>query len=342
MTSKLRIPLLAALCVGAHASHAQAKQLPAESTADPEEPAAGAAQEENSGEEGAAAKFLDGMKWTVGPGKAAIGSVAEIQVPEGTRFTGPEGTRLLLEAMRNPTDGSELGLLTNEALDWFVIFVFEDIGYVKDADKEKLDADEILESLRKANEYGNQERKKRGWPPITVVGWHTPPFYNKETNNLEWCIKGESQGHAIVNYNTRILGRGGVMSANLLVPPDQLDTTLPNIKKVLQGFSYAQGQKYSEWKSGDKVAKYGLTALVVGGAAGVAAKMGLFAKLAASLGKLWKVIILGVIGVLAFLRALIFGKKKAPPEDHTQPLPEHSTQPLPEDDKHTSPKDKPE
>ena len=329
MTSKPRIALCAVLLAGAYPCHAHAKQVPAEPADNAEEPAASAMPDQASAEADETAKFLASMKWTVGPGKAAVGNMAEIQVPEGTRFTGPEGTRLLLEAMHNPTDGSELGLLTTEALDWFVVFVFEDIGYVKDADKEKLDADEMLASLRKANEYGNEERKKRGWPPITVVGWHTPPFYNKETNNLEWCIKGESQGHAIVNYNTRILGRGGVMSANLLVPPDQLDTTLPGIKKVLAGFSYVQGQKYSEWKSGDKVAKYGLTALVVGGAAGVAAKMGLFAKLAASLGKLWKVIVVGVLGLLAFLRALLFGKKKAPPAD-SQPPPQDS-QPPPQD-----------
>jgi uncharacterized membrane-anchored protein len=276
---------------------------------------AAAAPDENEAPDDATVKLLGSLKWVVGPDKAAIGGQAEIQVPEGTRFTGPEGTRKLLEMMHNPTDGSELGLLTNDGLDWFILFEFEDIGYVKDADKEKLDADDLLASLRKGNEAGNEARRQRGWAPITIVGWHTPPFYNQETNNLEWCIKGSSQGHDIVNYNTRILGRGGVMSANLLVAPPELDATLPKVKTILQGFSYVQGQKYSEWKSGDKVAKYGLTALVVGGAAGVAAKMGFFAKLAASLGKLWKVIVLGAIGLLAALKGLIFGKKKTPPAE---------------------------
>jgi hypothetical protein len=196
----------------------------------------------------------------VGPGTAKVGNQAEIKVPEGARFTDAAGTRKMLEMMHNPTGGSELGLLTNDQLDWFVIFEFEDIGYVKDADREKLDGQAMLESLREGNEAGNEERKKRGWAPITIVGWHTAPFYNKETNNLEWCIKGASEGHDIVNYNIRILGRGGVMSANLLVAPEQLDATLPVIKTMLKGFSYSEGQKYSEWKSGDKIAKYGLSA----------------------------------------------------------------------------------
>src|SRR5450759_4993000 len=164
------------------------------------EEAPGAAENQGAEPESEANKVLRSLQWTVGPGTAKVGNLAEIKVPEGARFTGPDGTRKMLELMHNPTGSGELGLLTNNALDWFVIFEFEDIGYVKDADKEKLDGQAILESLREGNEAGNEERKKRGWAPITIVGWHTAPFYNKETNNLEWCVKGQSQGHDIVNY----------------------------------------------------------------------------------------------------------------------------------------------
>jgi len=323
MTSKLGVTFFGALLLfsTAYATTASAKKAAAKAAA-PQEvtgEAPGEVTGEASAQESEAAKFLSSLEWTVGPGTAKVGNQAEIKVPEGARFTGAEGTRKMLEMMHNPTGGSELGLLANNELDWFVIFEFEDIGYVKDADKEKLDGQAILESLREGNEAGNEERKKRGWAPITIVGWHTAPFYNKETNNLEWCIKGASEGHDIVNYNTRILGRGGVMSANLLVAPEELDITLPNIKTILKGFSYTQGQKYSEWKSGDKIAKYGLSALVVGGAVGVAAKLGLLGKLAASLGKLWKLVIMGLIGIGAALKGLIFGKKKEPPAPTNSP-----------------------
>ena len=321
MTTKLGITFLGALLLFStgYATSASARKAAAKPSAQEEAQdqgkgeIPGAAQDEGGQEAAEATKFLNSLQWTVGPGTAKVGNQAEIKVPEGARFTGSAGTRKMLEMMHNPTGGSELGLLTNDELDWFVIFEFEDIGYVKDADKEKLDGQAILESLREGNEAGNEERKKRGWAPITIVGWHTAPFYNKETNNLEWCIKGASEGHDIVNYNIRILGRGGVMSANLLVAPEQLDVTLPGIKTMLKGFSYIEGQKYSEWKSGDKIAKYGLSALVVGGAVGVAAKLGLLGKLAASLGKLWKFVIMGLIGIGAAIKGLIFGKKKEPP-----------------------------
>ncbi|HEY0713931.1 MAG TPA: DUF2167 domain-containing protein, partial [Polyangia bacterium] len=234
--------------------------------------------------------IFNSISWTVGEGHAEIGDQARINVPLGMRYTGRDGTQKMLELMHNPTYGTELGLLTTNGFEWFLNFEFSDIGYIKDADKEKLDAEAILESIREGNEAGNEARRERGWAPINIVGWQTPPFYNKETNNLEWCIKGESEGRTIVNYNTRILGRGGVMSANLMVAPEKLAEVLLVVKQLLSGFSFIEGKRYAEWRSGDKIAKYGLTALVVGGAVGVAAKVGFLAKL----GKLWKPIILGL------------------------------------------------
>ena len=266
-----------------------------------------------------AQRAFKAIQWTPGPTAVSIGGQAELQVPAGFAFTAAAGARKLLELMHNTTDGSELGILADQALETFVLFEFEDIGYVKDAAKEKLDADEILESIREANEIANEDRKKRGWAPIHVVGWHTPPFYSRETQTLEWCIKAESQGHAIVNYNTRILGRQGVMSANLLVDPDKLQATLPEIKKVLSGFHYVEGRRYSQHGPGDKVAKYGLAALVVGGA-GVAPKAGILAKIAAGLGKIWMGLVLGLIALAVGLRkALVDKKTKAPPPVSAEP-----------------------
>jgi uncharacterized membrane-anchored protein len=55
------------------------------------------------------------------------------------------------------------------------------------------------------------------------------------------------------------------------------------------------------------VAKYGLTALVVGGAAAGAAKLGMFGWLAVFIKKAWKAVVLAVVAVGAFLKRLIFG-----------------------------------
>jgi len=65
----------------------------------------------------------------------------------------------------------------------------------------------------------------------------------------------------------------------------------------METFAYKSGGKYAEFRQGDKVAKYGLTALVVGGGVALAAKSGL-------LGKLFKPILVGLLVVGSALKKL--------------------------------------
>ena len=88
------------------------------------------------------------------------------------------------------------------------------------------------------------------------------------------------------------------MSAVLVSDPASLDKDIKSFKAALAGFDFDQGQKYSEFRSGDKVAEYGLAALIVGGAAAVAVKSGAFKALG-------KFLIFGVFGGLAAAWAAI-------------------------------------
>lgn len=230
--------------------------------------------------------------WVVGPATAQLGKIAKIEVPAGYRFTGVEGTRKIMELTHNPVSGSELGTLIPEAVPstghaWFLVFEFEPIGYVKDDEKSKLDADKILASLRKGTESQNEERKKRGWDPVAIDGWKVAPFYNEATHNLEWAVLVSSSKGRSVNYSTRLLGRRGVMSVDLVLDPEQLDAVRPTYQGLLTHFDFTDGERYAEFRKGDKVAEYGLVALVAGGAAAVAFKTGLLAKF-------WKLIVIGI------------------------------------------------
>jgi uncharacterized membrane-anchored protein len=219
---------------------------------------------------------------------------------------------MLLELMGNPISGGEVGLLASAAEDetWMIIFEFEDIGYVKDDEKDELDADKILEGIAEGNKAANEYRKERGIPPIEIVGWDVAPRYNTNTNLLEWCIRGESVGEPILNYNTRVLGRRGVMSANLVVDPGELAAMLPIYQDLLAGFDFTSGNRYAEYKQGDRVAEIGLTALVAGGAGALALKTGFFKKF-------FKFIIVGVVaavGVIGrFVRRFMGAKEPETP-----------------------------
>ncbi len=257
------------------------------------------------------ASILSKINWTKGPAKADLKTLAEVQVPEGFVFTGPKGTQKLLEAWGNPTSGSELGFLAPTSLVWFVVFEFSDVGYVKDDDKNKLDADKLLKSIKEGTEESNKYREKMGAAPLHITGWEIPPRYNDQTHNLEWAIRGESEGSPVINYNTRLLGRKGVMEVNLVIDPDKLNAALPQYQALLTDYSYKQGERYAEYRSGDKLAKYGLAALITGGAAAVAVKTGLFASLVLLFKKGAKLIVIAVLAVGAWLKKLFTGGRKS-------------------------------
>jgi len=184
---------------------------------------------------------------------------------------------------------------------------------VKDDEKEDLNADKLLDSYRKGTEAQNKYRAESGLPLIHVVGWQTPPRYNPETHNLEWAIRGESEGEEILNYDTRLLGRRGVMSVKLIVSPEELNTTLPVFTNLMSGFRFKGGESYAEYKPGDKIAKIGLGALIVGGATVGAAKLGLLAWIGVFFKKFFKLIILGVVAVAAFFKKIfnaILGRRQ--------------------------------
>lgn len=239
-----------------------------------------------------------GIDWKHGPTDGNLGSIASVKVPEGYVFAAGEGTRKLLELMQNPPSGRELGVVAPADLQFFVFFEFDDVGYVKDDERDSLDADALLATLRESNERGNEMRRKRGWSTIELEGWQKKPFYDEKTHDLTWALLIGDEGHkadATVNWSARRLGRKGVMRVQLVVDQPSLEATLPKFEAIMSGFDYSGGERYAEFKSGDKIAEYGLAALVAGGGLAVAAKTGLLAKL-------WKPIALGLVAIASFFR----------------------------------------
>jgi uncharacterized membrane-anchored protein len=189
------------------------------------------------------------------------------------------------------------------------MFYFDEMGYVKDDEKDKLDADALLKTIKAGNDKANEYRRQNGAAAINVIGWEIPPKYNPDTHNLESALRGESEGHIFLNYKVKLLGRRGVMDVILIVDPEELTATLPQFRDLLGGYAYQTGQTYAEYRQGDKVAKYGLAALITGGAAVVAVKTGLFAALVLFLKKGWKLVVVGVAAVAAWIKKLVTGDR---------------------------------
>src|SRR5258708_31869958 len=207
------------------------------------------------------------IDWQTGPTVGKLGDIAEIKIPQGYRFSGKDGAQKLLQITENIPNGRELGVIVADDANWFMIFEFSESGYVKDDEGGKLDADAILKSIQEGTEAANKERAKHGWKPFHVNGWERQPFYDPQTHNLTWAIlgKGDEPGSTgSVNHSIRILGRRGNMSVDLIASPAEYSSLTPQFNSLMSGFTFKQGNRYSHFVSGDKVAEYGLTALIVG------------------------------------------------------------------------------
>ena len=80
------------------------------------------------------------ITWTSGPADASLGTLADIKIPKGYRFTDATGAGALLGKMNNPVPQGLVGILAPESGQWWVVLEYKDIGYLKDADKSKIDA----------------------------------------------------------------------------------------------------------------------------------------------------------------------------------------------------------
>jgi uncharacterized membrane-anchored protein len=300
MKNMSRLPFVLLACLAAF-STASAQQPPPGG----QNPAAN----DEAAEMKKANDLIESFGWTR-QGKGNIGGMAEIVIPQGYRFTNGEGAKKMLEFYGNPPSNRYLGMLATEDFrEHSIIFEFDDVGYVKDDEKDKLDADELLKTMQEGQEAGNEERKKMGLSELEITGWAVPPRFNDQTKNLEWALilKNKEDGHVTINHNTRLLGRKGVMEVTLLCSPEELQGLLPGFQKTLEGFAYNQGERYAEYQSGDKIAEYGLTALVAGGGAYALAKSGLFGKLGLMLAKLGKGIVVVIAGIFIAIKKA-FGK----------------------------------
>ena len=246
------------------------------------------------------------LAWTRGSGAAPIGSLAEIDLSGDYVFLDSEGTKKLMELTENPVSGLEQATVSPAAKNenWFLVFEFADIGYVKDDEKDALDADAMLSSIREGTEAANAERRKRGWGSLEIVGWQEPPHYDPRTHNLSWAIIGQSGDGRSINRIVKLLGRHGVMTATLVAPADALAGAVPKVDALLDGYRFKPGSTYAEYVPGrDKLAEYGLTALIVGGAGAALVKSGLLVKL-------WKPIAALLVAAGAGVKRMFSGGRK--------------------------------
>jgi len=217
-----------------------------------------------------------------GPAKVELGHELALDVPEEHVFLDKPVAAKVLEQNGSFHHDNLLGIVVSkdENAPWFVVIRYEDEGFIKD--DEALDAKEILDAIKEGQEQANEERVQRGFKALRIGDWTEAPHYDRAQHHLVWALNASTDEGTSVNYNTRVLGRRGFVSLNLVVDPENLEPSKPHVVKLLQNTTFNQGARYADFQeSTDKVAEYGLAGIVLGGAGLGAAKLvkvGLLAK----------------------------------------------------------------
>lgn len=249
-----------------------------------------------------------------GPLDIPLSNQATLKLPEGYQFIPQPEAGQLMKAMGNGSDSSRLGIIIPPGGKGFVVPRYIDSGYIKDDEARDWKADELLDSLKKGTEEGNRERVARGIPEMQVLGWTQKPSYDAQAHRLSWGIESTDKGapsyaeHG-VNFNTYVLGREGYLSMNLVASLPELAASKPYLQTLLQQTSFNSGKTYADFHSGtDKVAEYGIAALVTGIAV---KKLGLFAVIAAFALKFFKLIAVAAVALVAGIRRFLKREKEA-------------------------------
>lgn len=261
--------------------------------------------------------FLDSIQnsYKFQTGKVSLGdNLATLMVPQGWRYLdGKQSDQVLSDLWGNPPGDHSMGMLFPESLGpidsnaYAFNITWEDMGYVKDDDADKINYNDLLKEIQKDATEANKTREKEGYDPITIVGWASDPFYDKDKKVLHWAKEihfGDLDANTL-NYDVRVLGRKGVLSMNAIGSMDQLPLVKSAIPSIMASVAYNEGNKYSDYSesSGDKIAALTIGGLVAGK---VLAKVGFFALIA----KFGKIIIVALLAGGSAVWRFITGRRK--------------------------------
>ena len=243
--------------------------------------------------------------------------VATLHLGEKYRYLDPSETNRLLMAWGNPSNPDTQGAIVPAAVEpmaqdgWAVILNYEEEGHIDDSDAKDIDYEDLLADMQAGTEEANKERRKMNFPTVKLVGWAKQPHYDAESKKLFWAKELDFQDTAvrILNYDVRVLGREGVLSMNAVAGMPQLAQIDADMKPLIATAEFNEGYRYADFnESTDKVAAYGLGALIAGTAA---AKLGFFAKIGVFLLAFKKFVVIGLIAIGGLVMKLLGRKKDA-------------------------------
>lgn len=258
----------------------------------------------------------------VGPKHVELGHNASIDLPEGMILIERKAAQELMRQGGNSAEAVVALIAPRaEGPTWHVVIEAEDVGYVDDDDANDIDASDMLDEFKKGTIEQNKLRKEKGVPELFVDRWSEPPRYERAQHHLVWGLAVHDSDGPAVNFFTRLLGREGYLSVDLIDDPGKIESSKGQALSVLTAVHFAAGSRYEDHASSDKSSGMGLKALMLGGAGLlIAKKTGLLVVILLGLKKGLIVVVAAIGGFFKWLfRRKSSTSSETPPSDGPPP-----------------------
>ncbi|CRX38128.1 Conserved putative membrane protein [Estrella lausannensis] len=157
-------------------------------------------------------------------------------------------------------------------IDFKKVMLFEiwNEGYISLDDWGDLDAKNLLESLSERAEAANRELgRTRVGRELHVIGWMQEPVFDKHTNTVYWSIEFESSEEGAVVLSVAIrLGRESFVKLICIASKESYASGDGHFDAMLRSHSFDPGYRHQDYRTGDRIASYGVASLVAASVVG--------------------------------------------------------------------------
>lgn len=200
---------------------------------------------------------------------------ATLSLPDSFKFlAGEQARQLVVDLWENPPSISDeiIGVVMYADAGAFdersaFIVYYSPIGFVTDADADGIDYSAMLKDMLKEDSLENASRVEAGYDPLWLLGWASPPFYDKQAKVLHWAkeMRSTDSTDHVLNYNVRVLGRRGVLLINGISSMSRLPTVQQEIAVLTGAIAFNDGYRYDQFNAAtDEVADWSVGGLIDG------------------------------------------------------------------------------
>jgi uncharacterized membrane-anchored protein len=200
---------------------------------------------------------LSQVNWATGPYQLHMGDFADMDLPAGYRMTDVRGARTLLESLNQPVPADLVGIIApvSSSAKWWAVIEYDSKGYVKNPESTKLDNATVLKAV--------QARVQTQNSGVTSLDWQSAPAYDPQMHSLAWSLEIQAGSMKALNSTVALLNRYGVLQ---MTAYQSYPVTDPAPLKQLAGdINFKDGERYTDYQAGDKLADVGLAELIAGG-----------------------------------------------------------------------------